>query len=70
MARRPFKIVADLDLSGNSLLDVTFISRLDHETLDRALTVQAGSGSSVAGGDLNLFSGSESSSGAINLFLG
>lgn len=70
MARRPFKIVADLDLSGNSLLDVTFISRLDHETLDRALTVQAGSGSSVAGGDLNLFSGSGSSSGAINLFLG
>ena len=70
MARRPFRIVADIDLSGNRLLDAREISRSDYENLTRDLTIKAGSGVAVAGGSLNLFSGAGTAPGAINLFLG
>ena len=70
MARRPFRIVVDLDLSGNKLVDVKEISRRDYETLTRDLTIKSGSGVAVAGGALNLFSGAGTTPGAINLFLG
>lgn len=70
MARLPFRIVVDLNLSGNKLLDVREVSRGDYEALNRDLLIKAGSASSAAGGALNLFSGSGTAPGAINLFLG
>ena len=70
MARRPFRIVADLNISGNNILGVKTISRLDHETLDKSLTIYSGSGAAVPGGDLNLYSGAGTTPGAIKLFLG
>ena len=62
MTRKPFKIVNDLDLSGNVLIDVSEIYRGDHDDpLSRDLIIRAGNDPTGApyhdGGDLILRSG-------------
>lgn len=64
MARKPFKFVTDVDLSGNSLIDVLSIVRENYEdNALRSLTIASGSDPDTGtapdsiGGDLNLISG-------------
>ena len=76
MARKPFKIVNDLDLSGNRLIDVREIYRGDYDGPDptyRDILIRAGNdltGNNDAGGSLILRSGAGSSRGSIKLLLG
>jgi hypothetical protein len=61
MARKPFKIVNHLDLSGNNLMDVSAIYRGSYNALSNDLTIYAGSDPATSpdtnGGNLNLRSG-------------
>jgi len=76
MARKPFKIVNDIDLSGNKLIDVIEIYRGDYTGVSasfRTLLIHAGSDSlnnDEPGGDLILRSGKGSTDGAIKVLLG
>jgi len=75
MARKPFKVVNDLDLSGNKLVDVREIYRSDYDAASPYLDliIRAGNdltNSDQVGGDLYLKSGSGSSRGAIYALLG
>ncbi len=60
-----FKIVTNLDLSGNSLIDVTEITRENYDKVlpNLDLVIRAGSnpagGDNVAGGSLRLYSGAK-----------
>lgn len=76
MARKAFKIVNNLDLSGNKLIDVSTIYRSDYDkaTPGLNLTIRAGNdalgGTSNTGGHLNLYSGfGASGAGKISIFV-
>ncbi len=75
MARKPFKIVNDLDLSGNRLIDVVEVYRGDYDNpLLRNLLIRAGNdaagGTAANGGDLTLRTGTGTVAGALSLFIG
>jgi len=74
MARKPFKIVNNLDLSGNKLIDVSEIYRGNYDLagVNNHLTIKAGSDPAglpdTVGGTLYLYSGKgASANGAIEL---
>lgn len=74
MARKPFKIVNNLDLSGNKLIDVSEIYRGNYDlaSVNNHLTIKAGSDPAglpdTVGGTLYLYSGKgASANGAIEL---
>lgn len=76
MARKAFKIVNNLDLSGNYLIDVRSIFRSDYDKAIPGLnlTIRAGNdalgGTSNTGGHLNLYSGfGGSGAGNIGIFV-
>jgi hypothetical protein len=75
MARRPFKIVNNLDLAGNKLIDVSEIYRGDYDApKNRNLLIRAGNdlagGTPELGGTLTLRSGTGTSSGNVEIYLG
>lgn len=76
MARKPFKIVNDLDLSGNKLIDVSEILRSNYElgSPELNLTLRAGSeitgGTVYPGGNLLVYAGwGSATKGSIQLLI-
>lgn len=76
MARKPFKVVNDIDLSGNKLIDVREIYRSDYDGSDpafRDILIRAGNdltNNNEAGGSVVIRSGTGSARGNLKFLLG
>lgn len=76
MARKPFKVVNDIDLSGNKLIDVREIYRSDYDGSDpafRDILIRAGNdltNNNEAGGSVVIRSGTGSARGDLKFLLG
>jgi len=75
MARKPFKIVNDLDLSGNNLVDLKELYRSDYDVASPYMDImlRAGNdalnGSAFVGGNVAIYSGWGTGPGSISLFI-